>query len=77
MLCELGKQEMLPATGPAQVRVSWLGCSSVGKDQPGIPGGQRVECEPAMLPCGSKGQPQAGLHLGEMDKDSGYSSLLC
>lgn len=23
---------MLPAHGPAQVRVSWLGCSSVGKD---------------------------------------------
>lgn len=33
MLCELGKQEMLPATGPAQVKVIWLGCSSVGKDQ--------------------------------------------
>lgn len=39
----------------------WVAALPVGKDL--VPGGQRIECEPAMCPCGSKGQPHARLHL--------------
>lgn len=70
---------MLPARGPAQVRVSWLGCNSVGKDLGFVVDSElnsNQQCTPYLVAVKAD-QPHPGLHLGEKDKDIEYSSLLC
>lgn len=73
--CDLGKQGMLPPRGPAQVRVSWLGCSSAGQDL-GFPVDSEANASQQCALVAIEANHTPGCTC-EKDKDGDYSSLLC